>query len=101
MGFASAVVPVAPSLSVVARVKAYLALTKPRIVELLLVTTVPAMLAALASSGQALSLATVALMGAVVLGGGLAAGAANVLNCYLDRDIDEVMGRTSRRPLPA
>jgi protoheme IX farnesyltransferase len=73
---------------------AYLTLTKPRIVELLLVTTVPAML--MAAGG----LPDVGLMVAVLTGGALAAGAANALNCYLDRDIDPLMRRTARRPLP-
>jgi protoheme IX farnesyltransferase len=77
------------------RVRAYVALTKPRIVELLLVTTVPAMLVA------AGGVASVWLIAVVLLGGSLAAGAANALNCYIDRDIDEVMRRTARRPLPA
>jgi protoheme IX farnesyltransferase len=77
------------------KIKAYVALTKPRIVELLLVTTVPAMVFA---AGGVPHLGLVAV---VLLGGSLAAGAANALNCYLDRDIDEVMRRTSRRPLPA
>jgi heme o synthase len=77
------------------RVKAYVALTKPRIVELLLVTTVPAML--FAGAG----VPTLWLIAVVLVGGSLAAGAANALNCYIDRDIDEVMRRTSRRPLPA
>jgi protoheme IX farnesyltransferase len=75
--------------------RAYLALTKPRIVELLLVTTVPAMLLARHR------VPALWLLGVVLVGGALAAGAANALNCYLDRDIDEVMRRTSRRPLPA
>jgi heme o synthase len=75
--------------------KAYVALTKPRIVELLLVTTVPAMM--LAAGG----VPNPWLMAVVLLGGALAAGAANALNCYLDRDIDQIMRRTSRRPLPA
>ena len=76
-------------------VRAYVALTKPRIVELLLVTTVPAMfLARQRPSGVWLTLV-------VLVGGALAAGAANALNCYLDRDIDQVMRRTSGRPLPA
>ena len=70
-------------------------LTKPRIIELLLVTTLPTML--LAQRGvPSLSLILVTL-----LGGALAAGSANTLNCYLDRDIDAVMKRTSRRPLVA
>ncbi|MGB8651788.1 MAG: heme o synthase [Mycobacteriales bacterium] len=71
----------------------YLALTKPRIIELLLVTTVPTMV--LAQRG----LPSVALLAATLTGGSLAAGGANALNCYLDRDIDAVMGRTARRPL--
>jgi protoheme IX farnesyltransferase len=75
--------------------RAYLALTKPRIVELLLVTTVPAMLLARHR------VPPLWLLAVVLTGGALAAGAANALNCYLDRDIDEVMRRTSRRPLPA
>jgi heme o synthase len=80
---------------VAAVLRAYLALTKPRIVELLLVTTVPAML--LAGHGSP----SIGLVAVVLVGGALAAGAANVLNCYLDRDIDQVMGRTARRPLPS
>jgi len=72
---------------------ALLALTKPRIIELLLVTTVPAML--LAARG----LPRPGLAAATLAGGTLAAGSANALNCYLDRDIDAVMRRTSRRPL--
>lgn len=75
--------------------RAYLALTKPQIVELLLVTTVPAMM--LAAGGWP-DLRTFAI---VLVGGALAGGAASALNCYIDRDIDEVMRRTKRRPLPA
>jgi protoheme IX farnesyltransferase len=74
-------------------VRAYVSLTKPRIVELLLVTTVPAML--LAERG----VPPLWLMAVVLLGGALAAGAANAFNCYIDRDIDQLMRRTSRRPL--
>ncbi len=70
-------------------------LTKPRIIELLLVTTVPTML--LAQRG----LPSVKLLAATLLGGALAAGSANTLNCYIDRDIDALMRRTSRRPLVA
>jgi heme o synthase len=73
---------------------AYLALTKPRIVELLLLTTVPVMF--LASRG----VPALELVLATVVGGTLAAGSANTLNCVLDRDIDEQMLRTRRRPLP-
>jgi protoheme IX farnesyltransferase len=69
-------------------------LTKPRIIELLLVTTVPAMfLAARAYHPLKLVLLT-------LVGGCLAAASANVFNCVLDRDIDERMRRTRRRPLP-
>jgi len=71
----------------------YLSLTKPRIIELLLVTTVPTML--LAEGG----VPPLSLVAATLVGGSLAAGSANTLNCYLDRDIDQVMHRTERRPL--
>jgi heme o synthase len=69
------------------------ALTKPRIIELLLVTTVPAML--LAQRG----VPSLRLILVTLVGGTLAAGSANTINCYIDRDIDAVMKRTSRRPL--
>jgi protoheme IX farnesyltransferase len=71
------------------------ALTKPRIIELLLVTTLPTML--LARHG----FPPVWLMAATLAGGALAAGSANTLNCFIDRDIDALMRRTSRRPLAA
>jgi protoheme IX farnesyltransferase len=77
-----------------ARVGAYVSLTKPRIIELLLVTTVPAMM--LAAGGWP----SWRLLLATLVGGTLAAGAANVFNCYYDRDIDRLMHRTQRRPLP-
>jgi protoheme IX farnesyltransferase len=89
-------------------VRAYIALTKPRIIELLLVTTVPAMVLAtrdLPGAGGVRGAVDWAGWGAVVfwtmLGGTLAAGSANAINCYLDRDIDQLMTRTRRRPLPA
>ena len=72
--------------------RAYLALTKPRIIELLLVTTIPTMF--LAAGG----FPDWALVCWTLLGGTLAAGGANVLNCYLDRDIDAMMHRTAHRP---
>ena len=86
-----------PTVTTLARARAtagaYLALTKPRIIELLLVTTVPTMvLAARGWPGWWLTAAT-------LVGGSLAAGSANALNCWWDRDIDVVMHRTSRRPL--
>jgi protoheme IX farnesyltransferase len=74
---------------------AYLSLTKPRIIELLLMTTVPVMF--LAAGG----VPDLWLVAATVVGGTLAAASANVLNCVLDRDIDERMRRTRRRPLPS
>ena len=75
------------------RVGAYFALTKPRIIELLLITTVPAMvLAAKSWPGTWLVIAT-------LIGGTLSAGGANALNMYYDRDIDEIMRRTRTRPL--
>ncbi|MGH3588430.1 MAG: protoheme IX farnesyltransferase, partial [Pseudonocardia sp.] len=72
---------------------AYVALTKPRIIELLLVTTLPTMI--LAQGG----LPDLWLVLLTLVGGTLAAASANVFNCYLDRDIDKVMKRTKRRPL--
>ena len=70
-------------------------LTKPRIIELLLVTTLPTML--LADRG----VPPIRLILVTLIGGALAAASANTLNCYLDRDIDAVMRRTSGRPLVA
>lgn len=77
------------------RAGAYIALTKPRIIVLLLITTVPAMIVA---EGGLPSLLLVAI---TLLGGSLAAGGANAINCYFDRDIDSVMARTRDRPLPS
>ena len=76
-------------------ITAYYRLTKPRIIVLLLITTVPAMM--LAQRG----VPSLWLMLATLVGGTLAAGAANAINMYLDRDIDELMRRTRERPLPA
>lgn len=73
----------------------YVALTKPRIILLLLITTVPAMV--LAADGAP----SVWLILATLFGGTLSAGGANAINCYLDRDIDQLMRRTSGRPLPS
>lgn len=78
---------------IASRVGAYVALTKPRIIELLLVTTLPTMI--LAERG----FPSIWLVIATLIGGTLAAGSANALNCYFDRDIDVVMHRTKRRPL--
>ncbi|AKH81763.1 protoheme IX farnesyltransferase [Streptomyces sp. CNQ-509] len=76
-----------------ARVKAFVALTKPRIIELLLITTVPVMF--LAAEG----VPDLWLVLATCIGGYLSAGGANALNMYLDRDIDALMHRTEQRPL--
>ena len=75
------------------RLLGFVALTKPRIIELLLMTTVPTMM--LAERG----LPRLGLLAATLVGGTLAAASANALNCYIDRDIDMRMHRTSRRPL--
>jgi protoheme IX farnesyltransferase len=76
-----------------ARVGAYVALTKPRIIELLLVTTVPTMVVA------ARGVPSGWLVLATLVGGALAAGGANAVNMYVDRDIDRLMERTQHRPL--
>jgi protoheme IX farnesyltransferase len=75
------------------RARSYVALTKPRIIELLLVTTLPTMLVARRG------VPSVGLMLATLVGGSLAAGGANAMNMVLDRDIDSVMHRTRNRPL--
>jgi protoheme IX farnesyltransferase len=80
-------------LSLNSRLGAYVALTKPRIIELLLITTLPTMI--VAQRG----LPPVWLMLATLLGGALAAGGANAINMFVDRDIDKLMHRTRKRPL--
>jgi protoheme IX farnesyltransferase len=82
-------------------VRAYVALTKPRIIELLLVTTVPAMVLATREVPGMPILDWARLAFWTLICGTLAAGSANAINQYLDRDIDAHMARTRRRPLPA
>ena len=77
-----------------ATVRAYVMLTKPRVIELLLITTVPAMV--LAAEGRP----DLLLIVWVLVGGALAAGGANTVNCFIERDRDQRMQRTHRRPLP-
>ena len=85
--------PPAAPVALRSRVAAYVALTKPRIIELLLVTTVPTMF--VADRG----VPSVWLMLVTLVGGTLAAGGANAINMYVDRDIDSIMKRTRNRPL--
>ena len=89
----SAVVSATVGVSAATRAKGFVALTKPRIIELLLVTTVPTMF--VAERG----LPRVTLMLATLIGGTLAAGGANAINMIVDRDIDAIMRRTRNRPL--
>jgi len=89
----SATLSFLPITSIGSRVGAYVALTKPRIIELLLITTVPTMI--VAEQGMP----SLWLMVATVMGGTLAAGGANAINMYVDRDIDALMERTKDRPL--
>jgi heme o synthase len=95
-GIMDVAVQSAPSrerIGIVRKARAYIALTKPRVIELLLITTVPVMI--LAANG----IPDLRLVLATVVGGSLSAASANAFNCYIDRDIDRVMKRTSRRPL--
>ncbi len=80
-------------IGLVRKSKAYFALTKPRVIELLLVTTAPVMI--LAQGG----IPNLWLVLWTLVGGALSAGSAGAFNCYIDRDIDRVMKRTSKRPL--
>ncbi|MCC3271533.1 heme o synthase [Arthrobacter zhangbolii] len=75
------------------KVRAYVALTKPRVIELLLVTTLPTMI--FAQQG----LPSLGLILVTMVGGALAAGSAGAFNCYIDRDMDKLMKRTKNRPL--
>ena len=83
----------ATRIGVIRKASAYLQLTKPRIIELLLITTIPVMF--LAARG----IPDLWLVLATLVGGALSAGSAGAFNCYIDRDIDRLMKRTSTRPL--
>jgi protoheme IX farnesyltransferase len=85
--------------SIARRLGGYVALTKPRVIELLLVTTVPVMVVAEASQPGHGALPSLWLILATVIGGSMAAGGANAVNMVVDRDIDAVMDRTRDRPL--
>jgi len=82
-----------PRIGIRRKALAYIALTKPRVIELLLVTTAPVMV--LAANG----IPNLWLVLGTLVGGSLSAGSANAFNCYIDRDIDRVMNRTKKRPL--
>src|SRR3978361_311967 len=88
-----------PRIGVVRKAKAYVALTKPRVIELLLVTTAPVMILAEHSLTPAHPIPILWLVLGTLSGGTLSAGSANAFNCYIDRDIDRVMDRTKKRPL--
>jgi protoheme IX farnesyltransferase len=85
--------PAATHTGAAARIGAYVALTKPRIIELLLITTVPTMVVA----ERGMPSGWLVLW--TLIGGSLAAGGANAINMYVDRDIDAIMKRTQKRPL--
>ena len=99
MGFDSvrlgqmSVSPTVTRASFFSKLRAYFLLTKPRVIELLLIATVPTMI--LAQRG----LPDLWLIAATLFGGALSAGSANAFNCYFDSDIDKLMGRTKNRPL--
>jgi protoheme IX farnesyltransferase len=85
--------PPAGRIGFLRKAAAYVALSKPRVIELLLITTAPVMI--LAAGG----IPNLWLVLATLVGGALSAASANAFNCYIDRDIDRLMDRTSKRPL--
>jgi protoheme IX farnesyltransferase len=85
--------PTRARIGIIRKTRAYVALTKPRVIELLLVTTAPVMI--LAANG----IPNLWLVLGTLVGGTLSAASANAFNCYIDRDIDRVMDRTKTRPL--
>jgi len=93
LGLVTSTAPAPTAAPLGRRIGGYVALTKPRIIELLLITTVPTMI--VAERGMP----SLWLIAATVIGGTLAAGGANAINMYVDRDIDALMERTKDRPL--
>ncbi|MDX2340516.1 heme o synthase [Micrococcus sp. 2A] len=89
----SATAPERPPVPLGRKLRAYLELTKPQVIELLLVTTLPTMIFAQRGFPD------LTTMIATLVGGAMAAGASGAFNCYIDRDIDRIMKRTERRPL--
>jgi protoheme IX farnesyltransferase len=85
--------PVSGRIGFTRKLSAYIALTKPRVIELLLITTAPVMI--LANNG----IPNLWLVVGTLVGGALSAGSANAFNCFIDRDIDRIMKRTQGRPL--
>lgn len=81
------------------KVRAFVALTKPRVIELLLITTAPVMILAQSLLETGGVIPDLWLVLATLVGGSLSAGSANAFNCYIDRDIDRIMKRTQGRPL--
>jgi protoheme IX farnesyltransferase len=81
------------------KVRAYVALTKPRVIELLLITTAPVMILAQSSLPSGGAIPNLWLVLGTLVGGTLSASSANAFNCYIDRDIDRIMKRTQGRPL--
>jgi protoheme IX farnesyltransferase len=87
-------------IGLIRKIRAFVALTKPRVIELLLVTTAPVMILAQSSiPGVSTPIPNLWLVLGTLVGGTLSAGSANAFNCYIDRDIDRVMNRTKTRPL--
>src|ERR1700712_5031618 len=100
MDLAVATQPAGTRIGFLRKVKAYVALTKPRVIELLLVTTAPVMILAQHSiAGAGGSIPNLWLVLGPLVGGTLSAASANAFNCYIDRDIDRIMDRTKKRPL--
>jgi protoheme IX farnesyltransferase len=86
-------------IGIVRKTRAYIGLTKPRVIELLLVTTAPVMILAQHTLTPAHAIPNLWLVLGTLVGGTLSAGSANAFNCYIDRDIDRIMDRTRKRPL--